>query len=134
VISWTTEATTEWLMFKTKTGPTATSPAKRITITTSDPNEPHEVLDIVRGVSVLASNVLKDTRESIRNLSGGDMQHYSSLIAASFDLARSRMEDAALALEADAVVTVRTQTVSLAEGAAEVICYGTAVRFVEAKP
>ena len=120
-------------MFKKKTAPVMSAPRKRITVTTSDPSKPHEVLDMVRGVSVLASNVLKDTRESLRNLSGGDMQHYSSLVAASFDLARSRMEDAALALEADAVVTVRTQTVSLAEGAAEVICYGTAVRFVKAE-
>lgn len=121
-------------MFKKKTRPIEPPQAKRIMIMTSDTREPHEVLDIVRGVSVLASNVLKDTRESIRNLSGGDMQHYSSLITASFDLARSRMEDAALALGADAVVSVRTQTVSLAEGAAEVICYGTAVRFQKIKP
>ena len=95
-------------MFKKKTRPIEPPQAKRIMIMTSDPREPHEVLDIVRGVSVLASNVIKDTRESIRNLSGGDMQHYSSLIAASFDLARSRMEDAALALDADAAVSVRT--------------------------
>lgn len=118
-------------MFKRKNEQIEPPPSKRITSTTSDPKQPYEVLGIVRGVSVLASNVLKDTRESIRNLSGGDMQHYSALIAASFDLAKSRMEEAALALGADAVVTVRTQTVSLAEGAAEVICYGTAVRFVE---
>ncbi len=72
--------------------------------------------------------MLKDTRENLRNLTGGDMHHYSQLITESFELAKSRMADAAMALGADAVVTFRTQTVSVAEGAAEVMCYGTAIR------
>jgi len=113
-------------MFNPKTSPNI---SKSISITTSDPQAPHEVLDVVCGASVLASNVLKDTRENLRNLTGGDMQHYSQLIADSFDLAKSRMADAATALGADAVVTFRTQTVSVAEGAAEVLCYGTAIRY-----
>ena len=120
-------------MFKLKKDISQETPGKPIIITTCDPQGPYEVIEVVCGASVLASNVIKDTRESIRNLTGGDMKHYSDLLTASFDMAKLRLTEKAEALGADAVVTFRTQTVSLAEGAEEVICYGTAIRYHDDK-
>lgn len=100
-------------------------------VTTGDAPRPHEVLGLVHGVSVQASNLIKDIKEMVRNWLGGGMTNYDGLIERAIAVAQDRMITRARALGADAVVNVRVTTADVVTGGAEVIFYGTAVRWRE---
>ena len=99
-----------------------------VTTETVTGHEIAEVLGIARGNTVRARNVGRDITQGIRNLAGGELKAYSTLLADARDQAIERMEADALEMGADAVVNVRMETSEVAQGASEVIAYGTAVR------
>jgi len=91
----------------------------------------HEItaaLGIARGNVVRARNVGRDITQGLRNLAGGELKAYSTLLADARDQAIERMEADAVAMGADAVVNVRMETSEITQGGSEVIAYGTAVR------
>ena len=63
-----------------------------------------------------------------RNIAGGEVHEYSKLLGESREQAVDRMTEEAQALGADAVIAVRFQTSMVMTGAAEMLCYGTAVK------
>jgi uncharacterized protein YbjQ (UPF0145 family) len=63
-----------------------------------------------------------------RNIAGGEVHEYSKLLGESREQAVDRMIEEAQALGADAVIAVRFQTSMVMTGAAEMLCYGTAVK------
>ena len=83
---------------------------------------------LVRGSSIRARHVGKDIMASLRNLAGGEVHEYSKLLGESREQAVDRMVEEAEALGADAVIGVRFQTSMVMQGAAEMLCYGTAVK------
>ena len=85
-------------------------------------------LGLVRGSSIRARHVGKDILASFRNLAGGEVHEYRKLLGESREQAVDRMKEEAEALGADAVVGVRFQTSMVMQGAAEMLCYGTAVK------
>lgn len=87
-----------------------------------------ETLGLVRGNSVRARHVGRDILAVLRNVTGGEIKEYTKMLAEAREQAIDRMVEEAQALGADAVVTVRFQTSELMRGAAEMLCYGTAVR------
>ena len=87
-----------------------------------------EVLGIARGNTVRARNVGRDITQGLRNLAGGELKAYSTLLADARDQAIERMEADALEMGADAVVNVRMETSEVTQGASEVIAYGSAVK------
>lgn len=87
-----------------------------------------EVLGIAKGNTVRAKNVGRDITQAIRNITGGELKSYSNLLDDARDEALSRMTEEAESLGADAVVNVRYETSEIAQGAAEILAYGTAVR------
>ncbi|WP_172294869.1 YbjQ family protein [Pseudoruegeria sp. HB172150] len=87
-----------------------------------------EVLGLVRGSTVRAKHVGTDIVAGLRNLVGGEVREYASLLAGSREQAIDRMIDEAIQLGADAVIAVRLQTSMIQQGASEVLAYGTAVR------
>ncbi|MFW6449202.1 MAG: YbjQ family protein, partial [Halobacteriota archaeon] len=87
-----------------------------------------EALGVARGNTVRARNVGRDITQSIRNITGGELKAYSDLLTKARDEAIERMIDDARDLGADAVVNLRLETSEIANGGAEVIAYGTAVR------
>jgi uncharacterized protein YbjQ (UPF0145 family) len=87
-----------------------------------------EVLGIARGNTVKARNVGRDITQGIRNLAGGELKAYSTLLSQARDEAIERMEADAVEMGGDAVVNVRMETSEITKGASEVIAYGTAVR------
>lgn len=87
-----------------------------------------QALGMVRGSTVRAKHLGTDIVAGLRNLVGGEVKEYASLLAGSREQAIDRMIDAAFALGADAVVAVRMQTSTIQQGASEVLVYGTAVR------
>ena len=87
-----------------------------------------EVRGIARGSTVRARNVGRDIFASIKNLVGGEIEEYTKLQATSREQALVRMIEDANNLDADAIVNVRFMTSVIAQGAAEVLAYGTAVK------
>ena len=87
-----------------------------------------EALGIVRGSTVRAKHLGSDIVAGLRNLVGGEVKEYVSLLAGAREQALDRMVAAAQALGADAVVAVRMETSTIQQAASEIVAYGTAVR------
>jgi uncharacterized protein YbjQ (UPF0145 family) len=87
-----------------------------------------ETLGMVRGSSIRTRHVGRDVLAVMRNLTGGEVHEYTKVLAEAREQAVDRMVEEAQALGADAIVTVRFQTSEVMTGAAEMLCYGTAVR------
>jgi uncharacterized protein YbjQ (UPF0145 family) len=84
-------------------------------------------LGLVQGSSVRAKHVGRDLMAGLKNLVGGELQGYTELLHESRTEAIDRMIEMARATGANAVVNVRFSTSSVAQGAAEILAYGTAV-------
>ncbi len=89
-----------------------------------------EMLGIVKGSTIQTVNAFKDIGSSFKTLVGGELKNYNEMMAKARDIATGRMEEEAAALGANAIVGVRYSSSSIAQAAAEVMAYGTAVRFV----
>lgn len=87
-----------------------------------------EVLGIAKGNTVRAKNVGRDITQALRNITGGELKSYSNLLSDARNEALSRMSGEAEEMGADAVVNIRYETSEIAQGAAEILAYGTAVR------
>ena len=83
---------------------------------------------LVSGSTVRAKHVGRDIAASFKNLVGGELKGYTELLNESRTESTNRMVAQAKALGANAVVNVRFSTSSVAQGAAELYVYGTAVR------
>ena len=86
-----------------------------------------EVKGLVQGNTIRAKHVGKDIFASFKNLIGGELKAYTELLTESRQQATERMVAEATALGANAVLNVRYSTSSVAQGAAELYAYGTAV-------
>ena len=93
------------------------------------PGREIEALSIVKGTIVQSKNFGKDFMASMKTLVGGEITGYTGMLIEARQIATKRMVDEAQALGADAVVNVRYGSSSVMQGAAEVIAYGTAVKF-----
>ena len=85
-------------------------------------------LGIARGSTVRAKHIGTDIVASLKNIVGGEVTGYSSLMAGAREQAMDRMIEDARAMGADAIVAVRLETATIAQGASEIVAYGTAVR------
>ena len=93
------------------------------------PGQEFEVLDVVKGTVVFSKNFGHDFMAGMKTLVGGEIKGYTDMLNEARQIATKRMVDAAEALGADAVVGLRYASASVMQGAAEVIAYGTAVKF-----
>ncbi len=93
------------------------------------PGKPtREILGLVQGNTVRAKHIGRDFMAGLKNIVGGELQGYTELLVDARSQAMDRMIEEARNLGADAVVNVRFTTSSITQGAAELYCYGTAVR------
>lgn len=88
-----------------------------------------EMLGLVKGSTIQTRNVGRDITQGFKTLVGGELKAYTEMMNEARELATSRMVQEAEALEADAVVNIRFVSSSVMQGAAEVVAYGTAVKF-----
>ena len=88
-----------------------------------------EVLGLVRGNTIRARHLGNDIVAGLRNLVGGEVKEYTQMISEAREEALLRMEEEAEKIGADAVVNVRFTTSQVMGGAAEILAYGTAVKF-----
>ena len=87
-----------------------------------------ETIGLVRGATVRAKHLGTDIVASLKQLVGGELTGYSSLLAGAREQAIDRMIADAEAKGADAIVGMRMQTSAIAKGSSEIVAYGTAVR------
>ena len=88
-----------------------------------------ETMTIVKGCAIHSVNMFKDLAEMSKSLIGGELNAYVEMMNESRALATKRMVEEAEKLAADAVVNIRYASSSIMQHAAEVMVYGTAVKF-----
>ena len=93
------------------------------------PGQEYQVLGLVRGSTIQTKHLGKDLTQSLKTLVGGELRAYTEMMDQARDLATERMAGEAARLGADAVVSIRYATSAIMQGAAEVLVYGTAVKF-----
>ena len=69
----------------------------------------------------------KDLFAGLKNIVGGELRQYTELLNESRNEALQRMMTQAHSMGANGIVNVRFATSSVAAGASELFCYGTAV-------
>lgn len=88
-----------------------------------------ETISIVKGAMIQSKHLGRDIMSGLKMLVGGELKAYSEMINEARAIATKRMIEEAEGLGADAVINVRYATSAIMQGAAEVMVYGTAVRF-----
>lgn len=86
-----------------------------------------KVHGMVRGNTIRARHLGKDLTAALRNIAGGEITEYTKMLAEAREQSIDRMLEEADSLQANAVLGVRFQTSMVQSGAAEMLCYGTAV-------
>jgi uncharacterized protein YbjQ (UPF0145 family) len=102
-----------------------------IIITTLEGVPGKEIIEhygLVQGSTIRAKHVGKDIMAGLKNLVGGELKGYTELLQEARKEAVERMIEQANFFGANAVVNVRFATSSVAQGAAELFAYGTAVK------
>ena len=94
------------------------------------PGKELEVLGMVKGTIVQTKHFGKDFMAGMKTLVGGEIVGYTEMLTEARQIATKRMVDEAEEMGADAVINIRYGSSSLMQSAAEVIAYGTAVKFV----
>lgn len=82
---------------------------------------------LVMGNTIRSKHLGKDIGAGLKNLVGGELKAYTSMLTEARGEALTRLEDAATSLGANAVVNIRFTTSQITGGAAELLAYGTAV-------
>ncbi len=88
-----------------------------------------EMLGLVKGSTIQSVNAFRDIGAGLKTLVGGELKKYNEMMDKARALATERMVEEASRLGADAIVCVRYSSSSIMQGAAEIMAYGTAVRF-----
>jgi len=89
-----------------------------------------EHIGIVKGSVVQSKHIGKDIASSFKTIIGGEIRSYTQMLDEARAIATDRMMCEAQAMGADAVVCVRYASSAVMTGAAEIVAYGTALRFV----
>ena len=88
-----------------------------------------EMLGLVKGSTIQTKNIGRDIGAGLKTLVGGELQGYNEMMNDARALATKRMVAEAEELGADAIVNIRYASSAVMQGAAEVIAYGTAVKY-----
>ena len=89
-----------------------------------------EMLGLVKGSTIQTVNAFRDIGAGLKTLVGGELTRYNDMMNDARALATKRMVAEAEQMGADAVVNIRYASSAIMQGAAEVIAYGTAVKFL----
>ena len=88
-----------------------------------------EMLSLVKGSTIQSKNLGRDIMSGFKSMVGGELESYNAMMNDARALATKRMVKEAEELGADAIVNIRYASSAIMQGAAEVIAYGTAVKF-----
>lgn len=93
------------------------------------PGANYEVLGIVSGSTIQTKNFISDFGQALKNIVGGELKSYTQMMEKARNVSTERMVSQAEAMHADAIIGVRYATSAIMAQAAEVLVYGTAIRF-----
>ncbi len=88
-----------------------------------------EMLGMIKGSTIQSKNIGKDITQGFKTIVGGELKAYTEMMNDARALATKRMVEEGERLGADAIVNVRYASAAVMQGAAEVMAYGTAVKF-----
>ena len=88
------------------------------------------MISTVKGSMVQSKHLGRDIGNTLKSIVGGELRGYSEMLNEARAIATKRMMQEAKELNADAVVNIRYTTSAVMQGAAEILVYGTAVKFV----
>ena len=94
------------------------------------PGKQVEILGMVKGSVVQSKHMGKDLMAGFKTIVGGEIKSYTEMLTEARDIATGRMIAEAQSLGADAILKVTYASASIMQGAAEVMAYGTAVKFI----
>lgn len=90
-----------------------------------------EMIGLVRGTTIQSVHLGKDIMNSFKTLVGGELTSYTDMMNEARAIATKRMAEDAEQMGADAVVNIRYASSTVMQGAAEIMAYGTAVKFID---
>lgn len=93
------------------------------------PGKEFEAIGIAKGSVIQSKHLGKDIAAGFKTMVGGELKGYTEMMDEARQIATKRMVDDAQKMGADAVVNVRYASAAVMQGAAEVMAYGTAVKF-----
>ena len=100
-----------------------------LTTTENIPGKTYEIIGVAMGSTIQSKHIGKDIGAGLRNLVGGEVKAYVEMMNEARDIATQRMVDNAQQMGADGIVAIRYGTSAIMASAAEVMAYGTAVKF-----
>jgi len=89
-----------------------------------------EMLGLVKGSTIQSKNIGRDITQGFKTLVGGELKAYNEMMNDARALATKRMVAEAEQLQADAIINIRYAAAAVMQGAAEIMTYGTAVKFI----
>ena len=90
----------------------------------------YEELGIVTGSTIQSKNFVSDFGQGLKSIVGGELKSYTAMMEKARNKATDRMQEQAAAMGADAIIGIRYATSAIMAQAAEVLVYGTAIRFL----
>ena len=96
----------------------------------SIPGQKYELLGLVKGSMIQTKHLGRDISNLLKSMVGGELRGYSEMLNEARAIATKRMIEEAMGIDADAIVSLRYTTSTVMQGAAEILVYGTAVKFV----
>ena len=90
-----------------------------------------EMIGLVRGTMIQSVHFGKDIMNSFKTLVGGELTSYTQMMNEARAVATKRMSEEAESMGADAIINIRYASIQVMQGAAEIMAYGTAVKFID---
>ena len=100
-----------------------------LTTTENIPGQEYEIIGLVKGNMIQSKHIGKDIGQGLKSIVGGELKSYTEMMNEARAVATMRMVEEAEALGADAIVSMRYTSSMVVQGAAEILAFGTAVRF-----
>ena len=91
--------------------------------------ERYEEMGIVSGSTIQSKNFVSDFGQGLKSIVGGELRSYTDMMEKAHNKATQRMIDEAVRMGADAIIGVRYATSAIMAQAAEVLVYGTAIKY-----
>ena len=89
----------------------------------------YEELCVVSGSTIQSKNFVSDFGQGLKSIVGGELKSYTGMMEKARNQATQRMIDQAVRMGADAIIGVRYATSAIMAQAAEVLVYGTAIKY-----
>ena len=87
------------------------------------------MIGLVKGSVVQSKHIGRDIMAGLKTIVGGEIKGYTEMLTEARQTATDRMIEEARRLKADAILGVRFECASILQNAAELLAYGTAVKF-----